>query len=766
MLLRPWKQTPRHLVRKGRVDSEPAPNPKEAQLQATDHRLAEIVNRMTEACFALDREWRFTFINERCQTLFPHPREEMLGHSIWDLFHQLAGTQLEAHCRRVIAERAPVSFEEFFPVAERWMDIRLFPTSGGLAALLLDIHSRKLADDALRQSEERYRTLFATLIEGFCVIEMVFDAQGSPVDYRFLEVNAAFEKQTGLHDAQGKLMRDLAPDHETHWFDIYGKIALTGESARFVNEARALDRWYDVSAFRLGGPESRKVAIFFNDITEFKRAEAELLESERCERERAAELKALLDAVPTPVLIAHDADCIHITGNREADELLKIPRGSEASLSASEEIRPRNFRGVKDGRDLSTEELPAQRAARGFPVQDFEFSIVFDDGTSCHVLAYATTLRNDEGEPRGAVLVLIDISERKRMEEELRSKTAFLEAQVNSSIDAILVLDRHGEKLLQNRQAIELLKIPMHIADEKKAESVIQWVISRVKHSEKCPERLAWLNSHPEVIIHDELELKDGTVFDRYSAPVAGKDGNCYGRIWTFRDITKRKQAEKKVAEALQKEVVLRREIYHRVKNNLQVINSMLFLQSATVTDPNARSLLKESQARVRSIALVHEMLYQRQAMKKIDFGDYVRQLAADLLISYCASQRKVALKIGSDGISLDLNTAIPCGIIVNELITNALKYAFPDGENGEIEIDLRPGEQSGKLTLTVQDNGVGLPRDLDLEHTKTLGLSLVRDLTRQLEGTVEIRNQPSGQGTVAKITFREPDSTGGIKSG
>ena len=139
-----------------------------------------------------------------------------------------------------------------------------------------NIAERKRAEEALVRSEERYRTLFTTMLEGFCIIEMVFDNCGKPVDYRFLEINPAFENQTGLHDAKGKLMRDLAPDHEAHWFEMYGKIALTGEPARFVNEARALNRWYDVSAVRLGGPESRRVAILFNDITDRVRAEEEL----------------------------------------------------------------------------------------------------------------------------------------------------------------------------------------------------------------------------------------------------------------------------------------------------------------------------------------------------------------------------------------------------------------------------------------------------------------------------------------------------------
>jgi PAS domain S-box-containing protein len=155
---------------------------------------------------------------------------------------------------------------------------------------------RKRSEESLSQSEERYHTLFSTMLEGFCIIEVVFDPQERPVDYRFLEVNDAFEKQTGLHEAQGKLMRDLAPEHETHWFEIYGKVALTGEPARFVNEAKALNRWFDVSAFRLGGPESRKVAILFSDVSESKNKEAELYKVNRVLKARNKSDQAMLHA--------------------------------------------------------------------------------------------------------------------------------------------------------------------------------------------------------------------------------------------------------------------------------------------------------------------------------------------------------------------------------------------------------------------------------------------------------------------------------------
>ena len=166
-------------------------------------------------------------------------------------------------------------------LGDRWIDIYAFRLGGSesrkVAVLFNNITARKLAEKALHDSEERYRTLFNSIDEGFGVIEMIFDAHDKPVDYRFLEVNPTFERQTGMHEATGKRVRELIPDVEAHWFEIYGKVALTGEAVRFVNEAKPLGgRWFDVYACRVGAPENRKVAIVFSDITERKQFELNL----------------------------------------------------------------------------------------------------------------------------------------------------------------------------------------------------------------------------------------------------------------------------------------------------------------------------------------------------------------------------------------------------------------------------------------------------------------------------------------------------------
>jgi PAS domain S-box-containing protein len=215
------------------------------------------------------------------------------------------------------------------------------------------------------------------------------------------------------------------------------------------------------------------------------------------------------------------------------------------------------------------------------------------------------------------------------------------------------------------------------------------------------------------------------------------------------RDISDRKLAEQQQASLQEKEALLK-EIHHRVKNNLQIVYSLLRLQQRRTLDRQAADILLVSQNRIQSIALVHEKLYRSDNLAEIDFAQYISSLAASLLSSYRTSSEHIALETKVEPISLDIDRAIPCGLILNELVSNALKYAFPENCAGQIQVELRATSED-LVQLTVSDNGIGIPAQFDLSQTKSLGLQLVQDFVNQLEGSVRIERQ---QGTIVEISF------------
>jgi two-component sensor histidine kinase len=213
-------------------------------------------------------------------------------------------------------------------------------------------------------------------------------------------------------------------------------------------------------------------------------------------------------------------------------------------------------------------------------------------------------------------------------------------------------------------------------------------------------------------------------------------------------EITERVRAEERIQASLKEKEVLLKEIHHRVKNNLQVVSSLLSLQSQTVDSPAALEVLQESQNRIRSMALIHERLYRSEDLAQVDFAVYIRDLATFLVRSYRAQLGPISLNIEAEGIFLGIDAAIPCGLITNELISNALKHAFPNGRGGEIRVKIGThGDQ--QFTLIVGDNGVGFPQDVDFQNTESLGMQLVNTLVDQLEGTVELCGNGGSEFTI-----------------
>ena len=213
-----------------------------------------------------------------------------------------------------------------------------------------------------------------------------------------------------------------------------------------------------------------------------------------------------------------------------------------------------------------------------------------------------------------------------------------------------------------------------------------------------------------------------------------------------------RKRAEARIKAQLQEKDVLLKEVHHRVKNNMQVISSLLNLQSRRLKDPAVFEMFKESQRRIRSMALIHERLYQSSDLSRIEFSEYLRNLATHLFHSYQVDTSRVQLKIEAEEVHLNINTAIPCGLIVNELVSNALKHGFPEGRKGQLQIELRriPGDG---YVLGVTDDGVGFPEGLDFRKTETLGMQIISTLVEQIDGRLELNRD---KGTAFRLEFNE----------
>lgn len=286
----------------------------------------------------------------------------------------------------------------------------------GVVCYFRDVSAAVLARQAIAESEEKYRTLFEAIDEGFCTVEVMFDQNERPVDYRYLQVNPSFERQTGVANAVGKTMREIAPRHEEHWFETYGRVALTGEPARFENQSAQLGRWYDVYAFRVGDPQLRRIGILFKDITERKRMEIDL-------QFQARVLGQVNDAV-----IAVDSRQRISYFNQAAERQYGVESGWALGRPLREVYKYRWVRPEDEAE--SAEALANAGFWRGENIH------VRRDGTMLPVESAVSQLKNEAGEVAGLLAVIRDFTERKRAEES-RRRAAELDAFRVALADAL-----------------------------------------------------------------------------------------------------------------------------------------------------------------------------------------------------------------------------------------------------------------------------------------------------------------------------------------
>ena len=235
------------------------------------------------------------------------------------------------------------------------------------------------------------------------------------------------------------------------------------------------------------------------------------------------------------------------------------------------------------------------------------------------------------------------------------------------------------------------------------------------------------------VILSSQQEIWISTTL----TPIFDESGVLKKLLFVDTDISSGKKMQQQIEESLKEKDVLLKEIHHRVKNNLQIIISLLNLQSGYIKDEATLKAVKDGQNRVRSMALVHEKFYQSEELVEIDFGDYIEKLCQYLYQSYGDKTDRIKLNVDTNQISLDMDTAMPCGLLVNEIVSNAYKYAFPGAGTGEIDISMRKVDH--EVVLVIRDTGIGLPSGFNIENAESLGMQLIQALTNQIDGRLSV---------------------------
>lgn len=584
-----------------------------------------------------------------------------------------------------------------------------------------EISERKHAERTLQQTQKYTRLLIDSSLDMICA---------SNKEGYITEFNAAAQKTFGyeLHEVMGKHVSMLYANSpiriKTAYEELYQKGKYAGEVINIKKDGQKFISFLSASVLKNDEGELLGAMGVSRDISEMKKAEQELRNSE--ERYRAIYDQVFIGIAK----MALNGKFIQV--NEQMCNMLGYSK---------EELCMKTFMDITVKEDIPTSVGIMKKLASGqIEKATFEKRYLHKNGKIVNANIATSVVMDALGNPSHFISIFQNITERVKLEHDRQSQSARHNAIIESSSHIIWTTDKQMCLTSFNKNyAADLIK-------HYDVEAYIGLSVVSVKVVLTEEYNNYWLKKY-EAVLRGEHQYFETKMIDRqnnvvwreiFLNPIFDELGNLVEVAGIGLDITEKKLANEKIRNSLQEKEVLLKEVHHRVKNNLQVISSILNLQSSYVKDQSTLNILKESQDRIKSMAFIHESLYQTKDFSSINFSEYVVNLAQNLLHSYSSIEHEIKLNLDIQNVFLNLDLAIPCGLIINEIVSNALKYAFVDKKE-EAEIMIKMHIKGESLNLEIRDNGVGLPKHIDYRNTESLGLQLVVTLVDQLNGKIEL---------------------------
>lgn len=713
----------------------------EQSLQESEKQYRAVVNNSKEVIFQLDEWGLWTFLNPAWTEITGFSIDESLGTPFHKYIHPDESTKSlklfrslmqrhteSCHCEiRYLGKDGGIIWLEVF--ARLTLDA--YENIIGISGNLSDISDRKTAEAALQQ-------VYEEVVQSQKMLRLILDLVPQAIwwkdrDSRFLGCNRNFARLAGVEspsDLIGKTDYDFWIKEEADFFRAVDARIMNQNKAEYgIIETACLHNsttpiWLETNKMPLHDPQGQVIGTLgtAQDISDRKRAE------EVMQRQLAA-MEATIDGIgivnSNGEYIYANKAYVDIYGYDSPTELLgKTWR----EIYYPDEIA--RFEG--DIRNI----IQQNGRWRGEAIAKRKDGSTFFEELSLSIL-----------EDGNLISICRDISDRKHMEAALQQSEARFKAFMNNSPVVAFIKDEQTRNIYINEPFERAFNVTLEYLQGKRDD---EWLPEEVAKQLYQNDRIVFATGQTLQTV-ETIPTPNGVTLHWLVLKFLIKDSQGQPFLGGVAiDITERKRTEEQIKAALQEKEVLLKEVHHRVKNNLQVIDSLFRHQCRHSDNQQVIQILKECQNRVVSMALLHEKLYQSKNLSNIDFAEYVKSLVANLFSSYNVYVNEPHLSINVENIFLDFEMALNCGLIINELLTNSLKYAFPSGILGTIDIEFS-FSNSANYNLIIRDNGVGLPANIDLQQVKTLGLKLVRSLVRQLDGKVEISNN---RGAEFKIVF------------